>query len=284
MVSEVTVISIEFHRFRGGNSRDLREISPELQYNDKPFDYSWRYARTKLTNDLHLQEDQGELNALFDGLVPAGYIPRSIWRLNPPDFRVLLQSNKAVHVEVVAAGSEEVIKQENTIPDLHRVIFEWSQTPEAQEKLRGFSVGFVPDQIPSAKQEAVIVEEIKRYILSESLTETPFSRIEDQTYPVMTACDTHVSINPNNSALAIVSTPTGTFGNGEGIGAIARAVNKKTKKDYSAFAPIWLVVSMDHVIVPSIDSAFDWIERKMQSVGQFEKVFFCNSNQVLIAE
>lgn len=274
---------LHFSQYRGGNSRDLREISPDLQYNGEPFDYAWRFARTKLTSDLHLEKDQGELNGLFDALVPAGHIPKAIWRLDPPDFRVLLQSGRTVHVELVTAGTEGVIRQEETIPDLQRVLVEWSQTPEAQEALRGFSVGFVPDQTPSSKQEVAIVEEMKRYILRERLAES-YAEINNQSYPIMTACKTHVNVMASESSLAIVSMPAGSFGSGEGVGAIVAAVNDKTRKDYAAFAPIWLVVSLDHVIALSNKSVFAWIERSLKTVGQFEKIFFCNSNQVLVAE
>ena len=275
-------VPLRFSQYRGSNSRDLRAISPDLQYNGKPFDYTWRFARTKLTNDLHLEKDQGELNGLFDALVPAGHIPKEIWRLDPPDFRVLLQSARTVHVEVVTAGTEGVIRQEETIPDLQRVLVEWSQTPEAQEALRGFSVGFVPNQTPSSKQEVAIAEEMKRYILRERLVES-YAKIDDQSYPIMTACQTHICVMASESSLTIVSMPAGSFGQGEGVGAIVAAVNGKMSKDYSAFAPIWLVVSLDHVIAPT-QSVFDWIKGSLKTLGQFEKIFFCNSNQVLAAE
>ena len=54
--------------------------------------------------------------------------------------------------------------------------------------------------------------------------------------------------------------------------------------DYAAFAPIWLAVSMDHVIALSNYYVFEWIKRSLRSLGQFEQLFFCNSNQVLVAE
>lgn len=261
----------------------MRQISPDLQYNDKPLDYTWRFARTKLTSDLHLEEDQGELNCLFDALVPAGHIPKAIWRLNPPDFRVLLQSDRTIHVECVAARANEVIRLHDTIIDLHRALVEWSLTPKPQEKLRGFAVGFAPDQTPSSRQEVAILDEMKRYILCEQLAES-YSKIDNQSYPVMTACRTHVCVTASDGPHATVTLPAGSFGPGEGVGAIVRAVNKKMNMDYAAFAPIWLAVSTDHVIALSNDSVFEWIKRSLRSLGQFEKLLFCNSNQVLVAE
>jgi hypothetical protein len=90
--------------------------------------------------------------------------------------------------------------------------------------------------------------------------------------------------NASGGPHATVTIPAGCFGLGEGVGAIVTAVNKKMDMDYVAFSPIWLAVSMEHVIAPSNESVFDWIRRSLRRLGQFEKLFFCNSNQVLVAE
>lgn len=288
----------EFKQFEGQETRDFNAFSPALEYDGLPLrDQPWRHERTKHTADYFFAEDLGELNALLDGIVQEGSIPSEVRKLRPedyslgpgvsiPDFHVRLIDGAEFFAEVTSAGQQSTIRQEETLNEMSHALASWSlATSEVQSKLNGRELSFMPLHLFKGKDEKTAVAEMKAFALSENLQpyqNAPGTAVNAPSYPVLTRAETAVYVTGSVAPTIQVLTPGGSWSPEGEVDAILDRIEAKIKNGYYSFRPIRLIVSSTYAIGHRGDT-FSAIEKRLDSLGPFERIYVADSNATLVA-
>ena len=234
----------------------VRRVNAPDPFNPFDFDFfvdgaplgsSPSFRRTNLSDDLMFTDAQTELNILVTALRLSGTTPAVISKRESPDFEIHVVPNDTFYVEITTVIEPIEAQADNRIIDISQAITKWAyETPSVDQLIQGFALTFFIPFPPRATQEAALIEELKRFTVTEPLRASigePISSVRSE-YTLLSSLGCKVLVLASGTPLVQVSRGAMSIAPPTvGVAQVASCIQRKMERARSwASKPVWLVV------------------------------------------